>query len=89
MWRISESGRLIGVDEESLIRREERISRKMYRLYGLIKKQPDRSRRTIRELYQKSFEARAPTLGCYWLASASGLPPGKHESRGLERRHWG
>jgi len=62
MWRISESGRLIGVDEESLIRREERISRKMYRLYGLIKKQPDRSRRTIRELYQKSFEARAPML---------------------------
>jgi len=38
MWRISESGRLIGVDEESLMRRGERISRKMYRLYGLIKK---------------------------------------------------
>src|SRR5206468_11152472 len=59
MWRISESGRLIGVDEESLIRREERISRKMYRLYGLIKKQPDRSRRTIRELYQNSFEGKS------------------------------
>jgi 5-methylthioadenosine/S-adenosylhomocysteine deaminase len=56
---VVEGGRLIGVDEESLIRRVEPISRKMYRLYGLIKKKPDRSRRTIGELYQKSFKAKA------------------------------
>ena len=32
---VLESGRLIGVDEEALIRRVEPISKKMHRLYGL------------------------------------------------------
>jgi cytosine/adenosine deaminase-related metal-dependent hydrolase len=57
---VLEGGRLIGVDEEALIRRVEPISKKMHRLYGLVKKKPDRSRRTTRELYKKSFAAKGP-----------------------------
>ena len=55
---VLESGRLIGVDEEALIRRVEPISKKMHRLYGLVLKKPDRSQRTIRDLYRESFLAK-------------------------------
>ena len=55
---VLEGGRLIGVDEETLIRRVEPLSKKMHRLYGLVKKKPDRSQRTIRDLYKKSFMAK-------------------------------
>ena len=55
---VLESGRLIGVDEEALIRRVEPISKKMHRLYGLVQKKPDRSQRVIRDLYRKSFLAK-------------------------------
>ncbi len=55
---VLEGGRLIGVDEETLIRRVEPLSKKMHRLYGLVKKKPDRSERTIRDLYKKSFMAK-------------------------------
>lgn len=52
---VLESGRLVGVDEETLIRRVEPISKKMHRLYGLVLKKPDRSQRIIADLYRKSF----------------------------------
>jgi 5-methylthioadenosine/S-adenosylhomocysteine deaminase len=55
---VVEGGRLVGVDEESLIRRVEPISRKMFRLYNRVKKTPDRSQQTTRELYKKSFMAK-------------------------------
>jgi hypothetical protein len=55
---VLEGGRLIGVDEKTLIGRVEPLSKKMYRLYGLVKKKPDRSQRTIRDLYRKSFLAK-------------------------------
>jgi 5-methylthioadenosine/S-adenosylhomocysteine deaminase len=55
---VLERGRLIGVDEEALIRRVEPISKKMHRLYGLVKKKPDRSQRTARDLYRKFFTAK-------------------------------
>jgi 5-methylthioadenosine/S-adenosylhomocysteine deaminase len=55
---VLEGGRLIGVDEEALIRRVEPISKKMHRLYGLLKNKPDRSQRTMRDLYKKSFMAK-------------------------------
>ena len=54
---VVEGGRLVNVDEKSLIRRVEPISKKMYRLYGLIKKKPDPQRMT-RDLYKKSFMAK-------------------------------
>jgi len=57
---VLEGGRLSGIDEETLIRRVEPISKKMHRLYGRIQKKPDRSQRTIRELYKKSFAAKGP-----------------------------
>src|SRR6266850_765117 len=57
---VVDGGRLTGVDENSLIRRVEPISRKMHRLYSRIQKKPDRSQRTIRELYKKSFAAKGP-----------------------------
>lgn len=55
---VLEGGRLSGVDEETLIRRVEPISKKMHRLYGLVLKKPDRSQRTIRDLYRESFLAK-------------------------------
>jgi cytosine/adenosine deaminase-related metal-dependent hydrolase len=55
---VVEGGRLTDVDEESLIRRIEPISKKMYRLYGEVKKKPDRSQQTIHDLYKKSFMAK-------------------------------
>jgi 5-methylthioadenosine/S-adenosylhomocysteine deaminase len=55
---VVEDGRLVGVDEESLIRRVEPISRKMFRLYNRVKKTPDRSQQTTRELYKESFMAK-------------------------------
>jgi 5-methylthioadenosine/S-adenosylhomocysteine deaminase len=55
---VVEGGRLVGVDEESLIRRVEPISRKMFRLYNRVKKTPDRSQQTTRELYKESFKAK-------------------------------
>ena len=55
---VVEGGRLTGIDEEALIRRVEPISKKMHRLYGLVKKKPDRSQRTTRDLYKKSFMAK-------------------------------
>jgi cytosine/adenosine deaminase-related metal-dependent hydrolase len=57
---VLESGRLVGVDEEALIRRLEPISKKMHRLYGRVLKQPDRSQQTIYDLYRKSFLANGP-----------------------------
>ena len=54
---VVEGGRLANVDEESLIRKVEPISKKMYRLYGRIKKKPD-SQRITRDLYKKSFIAK-------------------------------
>jgi len=53
---VVEGGRLVNVDEKSLIRRVEPISKKMYRLYSRIKKNPD-PQRTTRDLYKKSFMA--------------------------------
>jgi 5-methylthioadenosine/S-adenosylhomocysteine deaminase len=55
---VVESGRLVGVDEEALIRKVEPISKKMHRLYGRVLKKPDRSQRIIRDLYRKSFLAK-------------------------------
>ena len=46
------------VDENSLIRRVEPISRKMHRLYSRIKKVPDRSQKITRELYKKALAAK-------------------------------
>ncbi|HEV8725088.1 MAG TPA: amidohydrolase [Candidatus Binatia bacterium] len=59
---VLEGGRLTNVDEDALIRRVEPISKTMYRLYGRIKNKPDRSHRTIRELYKKSFAAKGLPL---------------------------
>jgi 5-methylthioadenosine/S-adenosylhomocysteine deaminase len=59
---VVEGGRLVGVDEESLIQRVEPISRKMFRLYNRVKKTPDRSQQTTRELYKKSFKAKGLPL---------------------------
>ena len=55
---VVEGGRLTVVDEETLIRKVEPISKKMYRLYNRLKKTPDRSQQTTRELYKKSFMAK-------------------------------
>jgi cytosine/adenosine deaminase-related metal-dependent hydrolase len=55
---VLESGRLVGVDEEALIRRVEPISKKMHQLYGRVLKEPDRSQRMIQDLYRKSFLAK-------------------------------
>jgi cytosine/adenosine deaminase-related metal-dependent hydrolase len=55
---VLESGRLVGVDEEALIRRAEPISKKMHQLYGRVLKEPDRSQRMIQDLYRKSFLAK-------------------------------
>jgi cytosine/adenosine deaminase-related metal-dependent hydrolase len=55
---VVEGGRLVGIDEESLIRRVEPISRKMHRLYGLVKRRPNRSQQITRDLYKKSFKAK-------------------------------
>jgi 5-methylthioadenosine/S-adenosylhomocysteine deaminase len=55
---VVEGGRLSGVDEESLIRKVEPISKKMYRLYGRVKKRPDRSQQITRDLYKKAFMAK-------------------------------
>lgn len=59
---VVEGGRLTVVDEESLIRKVEPISKKMYRLYNRLKKTPDRSQQTTRELYKKSFMAKGLPL---------------------------
>jgi 5-methylthioadenosine/S-adenosylhomocysteine deaminase len=55
---VVEGGRLTNVDEESLIRRVEPISKKMFRLYSRAKKTPDRSQQTTRDLYKESFMAK-------------------------------
>jgi cytosine/adenosine deaminase-related metal-dependent hydrolase len=55
---VVDGGRLIGVDEQTLIQRVEPISKKMFRLFGRVKKKPDRSRQTTRDLYKKSFIAK-------------------------------
>ena len=55
---VVDGGRLVGVDEQTLIQRVEPISKKMFRLYGRVKKKPDRSRQTTRDLYKKSFIAK-------------------------------
>jgi cytosine/adenosine deaminase-related metal-dependent hydrolase len=59
---VLEGGRLVGVDEQALIRRVEPISKKMRGLYARVKKTPDRSQRLIRELYGKSI-VKGPNLG--------------------------
>jgi hypothetical protein len=38
-----EGGRLIGLDEEALIRRVEPISKKMHHIYDLVNEKADRS----------------------------------------------
>jgi len=55
---VVDGGRLTGVDEDSLIRRVEPISRKMHRLYSRIKKVPDRSQKITHELYKKALAAK-------------------------------
>src|SRR5207237_868096 len=52
---VVEGGDFTQVDENSLIRRVEPISRKMHRLYSRIKKVPDRSQKITRELYKKAL----------------------------------
>jgi cytosine/adenosine deaminase-related metal-dependent hydrolase len=59
---VLENGRLTGVDEKSLLQRVEPISRKMHRLYGMIKNKPDRSRQQVGELYKKSFSEKGLPL---------------------------
>ena len=59
---VVEGGRLTRIDEESLIRRVEPISRKMYRLYGCVKRKPDPSQQTTHALYKKSFMAKGLPL---------------------------
>ncbi|MGH7832397.1 MAG: amidohydrolase family protein [Candidatus Binatia bacterium] len=53
---VLESGRLIGVDEDSLARRVDPIGKKMYRLYRVIKKKTDRSELATRALYKKALK---------------------------------
>ena len=55
---VVEGGDFTQVDENSLIRRVEPISRKMHRLYSRIKKVPDRSQKITRELYKKALAAK-------------------------------
>ena len=55
---VVEGGGFTHVDENSLIRRVEPISRKMHRLYSRIKKVPDRSQKITRELYKKALAAK-------------------------------
>jgi 5-methylthioadenosine/S-adenosylhomocysteine deaminase len=55
---VVEAGRLTRVDENSLIRRVEPISKKMHRLYSRIKKVPDRSQQITHELYKKALAAK-------------------------------
>jgi len=55
---VVQSGRLTGVNEESLIRRVEPISKKMFSLYNRMKRRPDPSLRTTCDLYKKSFRAK-------------------------------
>jgi len=55
---VVESGSLTGVDEASLIRSVEPISKKMFSLYSRMKKRPDPSREVTRDLYKKSFRAK-------------------------------
>ena len=52
---VVESGRLTRVDEKNLLQRVEPISRKMGRLYRVIKNKPDHSRQQIGALYNKSL----------------------------------
>jgi cytosine/adenosine deaminase-related metal-dependent hydrolase len=46
-------GRLVGVDEDALIRRVEPIGRRMYSLYRLGRNKPDPSQRTAAFLYKR------------------------------------
>jgi 5-methylthioadenosine/S-adenosylhomocysteine deaminase len=55
---VVQSGRLTGVNEESLIRRVEPISKKMFSLYNGMRKRPDPSMRVTRNLYKKAFRAK-------------------------------
>jgi 5-methylthioadenosine/S-adenosylhomocysteine deaminase len=55
---VVEGGRLTRVDENSLIRRVEPISKKMHRLYTRIKKVPDSSQKITHELYKKALAAK-------------------------------
>jgi guanine deaminase len=55
---VVQSGRLSGVNEESLIRRVEPISKKMFSLYSGMRKRPDPSMQVTRDLYKKSFRAK-------------------------------
>jgi cytosine/adenosine deaminase-related metal-dependent hydrolase len=55
---VVEGGRLTGVDEESLVRRVEPVSKKMHRIYTRIKKVPDRSQKITDELYKKALAAK-------------------------------
>ncbi len=57
---VVEDGRLVGVDEERLIRRVEPISKKMHRLYRRVEKESRRALGTAESLYKKSFRAKGP-----------------------------
>ncbi|MGH7826615.1 MAG: amidohydrolase family protein [Candidatus Binatia bacterium] len=65
---VVEGGRLTRVDEESLIRRVEPISRKMHRLYSLTKKKPDHAQRITRDLYKKAFRRKTGGLPLWQAA---------------------
>ncbi|MBI4489538.1 MAG: amidohydrolase [Deltaproteobacteria bacterium] len=47
-------GRLTRVNEEAVIQRVEPISQRMRRLYGLIKKRPNKAQMAIRRLYRRA-----------------------------------
>jgi cytosine/adenosine deaminase-related metal-dependent hydrolase len=55
---VLESGRLTGVDENSLARRIDPIGKRMHRLYRLIKKETGRSEPAALGLYRKALKAR-------------------------------
>ena len=55
---VVDGGRLTRVDENSLIRRVEPISRKMHRIYSRIKKIPDGSQKMTHQLYRKALAAK-------------------------------
>jgi cytosine/adenosine deaminase-related metal-dependent hydrolase len=53
---VLESGRLTGVDEDSLARRVDPIGKKMHRLYRVIEKKTDPAEAATRALYKKALK---------------------------------
>lgn len=60
---VVEGGRLVGVDEDRLIRRVEPISKKMHRLYRRVEKNSRREERAARDLYRRALPAKGPAGG--------------------------